>query len=113
VETKNKKHRKGIVYSTDPSFVYDYGNKSISGTLPPEEQRLRIILDTKGRQGKVATLIKGFVGKERDIEQLAKTIKTRCGTGGTVKDGDVIIQGDMRDRISEVLAELGYCWKAS
>jgi translation initiation factor 1 len=113
VGTKNKKHRKGIVYSTDPSFIYDYGDKPISGTVPPEEQCLRIILDTKGRQGKVATLIKGFVGKERDIEQLAKTIKTRCGTGGTVKDGDVIIQGDMRDRISDVLKELGYCWKAS
>jgi translation initiation factor 1 len=113
VETKNKKHRKGIVYSTDPSFIYDYGDKPISGTLLPEEQRLRIIIDTKGRQGKVATVIKGFIGNKRDIEQLAKTIKTRCGTGGTVKDGDVIIQGDMRDRIRDVLEDLGYGWKAS
>ncbi len=108
MEARGKKHRRGIVYSTDPDFVYDYGTRPLAKTLPPCEQRLRILIDAKGRSGKIATVIKGFVGSDDDREALSRDIKTRCGTGGTVKAGDIIIQGDMRERIKDVLTDLGY-----
>jgi translation initiation factor 1 len=107
----NKKHRNGIVYSTDPDFNYDHGEEEEVETLPLHEQQLKVILDTKRRRGKAVTLIRGFVGSSADLKTLSKTIKIKCGTGGSVKDGEIVVQGDVRDRVVEVLAGLGYRYK--
>jgi translation initiation factor 1 len=107
-----KKRPKGIVYSTNPEFQYDYENKREPDTLLPEEQDLRVHLQSlKGN--KKLTLIKGFVGREEDMQALGKKLKTACGVGGNVKDGDILIQGDKRDRIMDLLKEYGYRAKKS
>lgn len=105
---KNKKNRKGVVFSTDPDFEYNYENQEAPNTLPPAEQRLRVHIDRKQRAGKEVTLITGFVGAEDDMKALGKTLKQKCGVGGSVKDGEIIIQGDHRDFVVDLLKKEGY-----
>jgi translation initiation factor 1 len=105
---KNKKSRKGIVYSTDPEFQYRYEETGETTTLPPSQQTLTILMDKKGRGGKTVTLISGFTGSENDLKHLGKTLKTLCGTGGSTKERDILIQGNFREKISDHLQKLGY-----
>ncbi len=105
---KNKNTKGGIVYSTNPDFTFDTGNEEELTTPVPNQQDLRIMLDKKSRAGKKVTLITGFIGKNEDIKSLGNLLKTKCGVGGTVKDGEILIQGDFRDRILNLLVEMGY-----
>lgn len=98
----------GLVYSTASGFKPYTGEEEEMDTLAPSQQDLRIWLDTKSRAGKPVSLIRGFIGKTSDLEQLGKTLKTKCGVGGTVKDGEILIQGDFRDKILKILLDLGY-----
>ncbi len=97
--SKNKKIPVGIVYSTNQEFEYSFDNEEIAETLPPEKQKLKIQLDKKSRAGKQVTLITGFIGNEADVENLSKKLKNLCGCGGSVKDGEILIQGDVRDKV--------------
>lgn len=107
------KARLGMVYSTNPDFQYQTDEEPEAETLPPAQQDLRVWLDRKHRAGKVATLVKGFVGREEDLQILAKLLKTKCGVGGSAKEGEILIQGDHRDRVVELLLKEGYkCKKA-
>lgn len=103
---KNKKIIGDIMYSTNPDFEYEV-EQDIE-TLPPSGQDLRIWLDRKHRGGKQATLIKGFIGADDDLKDLAKILKTKCGVGGSSKEGEIIIQGDFRDKVLDILKGLGY-----
>ena len=103
------RNRSGIVYSTDPDFVYRYdGVDEEAETLPPAQQQLRVQLDRRNRGGKVVTLVTGFRGTADDLEELCRQLKAKCGTGGSAKDGDILIQGDFRDRVLALLAAAGY-----
>jgi translation initiation factor 1 len=104
----DRKERLGIVYSTDPDFNFQQEEPGHTETPPPEKQNLRVQLDKKQRKGKTVTLITGFSGKEEDLQILARMLKTRCGVGGTAKDGEILIQGDFRNKIMDILKELGY-----
>lgn len=104
----NKKGRINIVYSTNPDFNYQYEPEEVQTTLPPEKQNLRVTLDSKQRAGKTVTLIQGFVGTEEDLKELAKLLKNKCGVGGSVKDGQIIIQGAFKDKITALLQENHY-----
>jgi translation initiation factor 1 len=105
----NWKKRDGIVYSTNENFEYTTNDPAEEpDTLKPEEQKLTVRLDTSNRKGKQVTLVQGFTGKTGDLEDLAKVIKTKCSVGGSVKDREVIIQGDLRVKITELLLSLGY-----
>lgn len=108
----SKKHQSrpdGLAYSTNKAFFDDYQEESYSATtLPKNQQKLRVSLDTKQRAGKVVTLVSGFVGTEADLEALGKLLKTKCGTGGSVKDGLVMVQGDYKQKIIGWLLEWGY-----
>jgi len=97
---KNKPDSRGFVYSTDPDFSFERENE-YSETLLPAQQKLKLSLDTKQRAGKAVTLIEGFVGKEEDLMELGKKLKSFCGTGGSVKDGEIIIQGDQREKVMQ------------
>lgn len=101
------KNKKNIVYSTNPDFEYDDEEQELE-TLPPEEQLLYVSIDRKKRKGKEVTLIEGFEGTDDDLKTLAKVLKSSCGVGGTAKDGEILIQGDFRDKIMDILAEKGY-----
>jgi translation initiation factor 1 len=105
---KSSKKRTGVVYSTNPDFNYKTDGHPDMETLPPEQQNLRIWLDKKQRKGKVVTLITGFVGKQDDLDDLGKTLKSRLGTGGAAKDGEILIQGDFRDKVIDILSASGY-----
>lgn len=107
------KERLGVVYSTNPDFKYETPVEEEDETLPPARQNLRVGIDRRNRGGKQVTLISGFVGREEDLAALAKTLKTRCGVGGAAKDGEILIQGDFRDRIVQLLTTLGYKAKRS
>lgn len=102
------KERLGMVYSTNPDFTYDYGEAEEAETLASAEQKLRVWRDTKGRGGKVATIVRGFVGSTDDLQNLGRLLKQSCGVGGSVKDGEIIIQGDHRDRVTALLLQKGY-----
>ncbi len=102
------KSRLGMVYSTDPGFKYKTEERTAANTLPPEKQNLRVSLDRKKRGGKQVTLITGFAGSDDDLATLAKTLKTRLGVGGAAKEGEIIVQGDWRDRVVELLQAQGY-----
>lgn len=102
------KSRLGMVYSTDPDYRYTTGEDEAAETLPPARQDLRVWLDRKHRAGKQATLVKGFVGSDADLKTLATLLKSRCGVGGSAKDGEIIIQGDFRDRVVDILLKEGY-----
>lgn len=105
--SKKKADSRGFIYSTDPDFHFEAENQSIE-SLAPAQQKLRIRLDTKRRAGKAVTLIEGFIGKEEDLAEMEKKIKTFCGTGGSAKDGEIIIQGDQRDKVMQWLVKNGY-----
>lgn len=103
-----KKKPEGVVYSTNPNFSYNYNETPEEETLPPSRQDLRVMIDRKQRAGKTVTLVTGFKGKWDDLEKLGKELKTKCGTGGSVKEGEIIIQGDFRERIMDILIKAGY-----
>jgi translation initiation factor 1 len=102
------KNREGVVYSTNNDFSYEYNQEEESETMPPQQQNLKVQLDKSMRAGKQVTLVTGFVGKTGDIEILGKMLKTKCGVGGSVKDREIIIQGDHRDKIVQILVKEGY-----
>lgn len=102
-----KKKSEGIVYSTNPDFNYRQ-EESDEETLKPGQQELRVWLEKNHRGGKVVTLIKGFDGKESDLVELGRKLKTQCGTGGSVKDGEILLQGDHRDKVLQTLTNAGY-----
>lgn len=102
------KRRLGVVYSTNPDFQYVQESEAEEETLPPAAQRLVLRLERKGRAGKQVTLVQGFVGTAEDLLELARVLKSKCGTGGSVEDGEIIIQGDFRDRLLTLLQSLGY-----
>jgi translation initiation factor 1 len=102
------KKREGIVYSTNPDFVFDSGSAEQDITLPPARQQLYVWLDSKARKGKTVTLIKGFIGNPADLEKLATALKKYCGTGGSVKEGVVVIQGNFREKVMAFLADKGF-----
>ena len=104
---KSKPDNRGFVYSTDPNFKFEEEQKNTI-ELPPAVQKLRIRLDTKQRAGKAVTLVEGFLGKEQDLEDLGKKLKGYCGTGGSAKDGEIIVQGDQRDKVLQWLLKNGY-----
>jgi translation initiation factor 1 len=104
---KKKPDDRGFVYSTDPNFQFESSDEQ-SATLEPKAQVLRIRLETKHRAGKAATIVAGFIGKVEDLEDLAKKLKNFCGTGGSAKDGEIIIQGDQREKILQWLKKNGY-----
>lgn len=105
-----KKHSSsnGIVYSTDPNFSYPEEERQDQDTLPAAQQQLKVKLDTKQRAGKTVTVVDGFIGKDEDLEKLGKELKTKCGTGGSVKDGLILIQGDYREKVVKWLGDWGY-----
>ena len=105
---KNKNDKYGFVYSTDPNFQFESEEEQNAGALPAKQQKLRIRLDTKHRGGKAVTLVEGFIGKEEDLEDLGKKLKNYCGTGGSAKDGEIIIQGDQREKVLQWLQKNGY-----
>lgn len=105
---KNKKNRVGIVYSTDPDYDYRYEQEQQEEEIPADQQKLRVLLDRKKRKGKEVSLITGFVGPEDRLKEIGKMLKTKCGVGGSVKEGEILIQGDHRDRIVELLKEEGF-----
>lgn len=102
------KARLGVVFSTNPNFNYNTEAEEVTETLAPEKQNLRVWLDRNHRGGKTVTLVKGFVGSEEELKELAKVLKNRCGVGGSAKDGEIIIQGAHRERVLEILLEKGY-----
>jgi translation initiation factor 1 len=103
-----KKSTGGIVFSTDPDFKKDEDIPEHIETITPAQQKLRIRLDTKQRAGKAVTLVQDFRGSEEDLEELGKKLKTFCGTGGSVKDGEIIVQGDNRDKVLNWLNKNGF-----
>jgi translation initiation factor 1 len=102
------KKRDGVVYSTSSDFEFSYTQNEDAQTLPPQQQNLKVQLDKSMRAGKQVTLVTGFVGTGDDLETLGKLLKSKCGVGGSVKDGEVIIQGDHRDKIVQILQKEGY-----
>ncbi|HIZ87484.1 MAG TPA: translation initiation factor [Candidatus Coprenecus pullistercoris] len=100
-----------LVYSTNPDFNLSSEEESRVETLPPSKQKLTVYLDRRNRGGKSVTLVKGFAGNEEDLAELGRRLKSRCGTGGSVKDGEILIQGDCRDKVTAVLTQMGYVAK--
>lgn len=102
------KQRLNIVYSTNPDMQYDTDEEDSVETLPPEKQKLKIMLDRKNRKGKEVTLVTDFVGSDDDLKDLARLLKTKCGVGGSARSGEILIQGDFRQKIKDLLISLGY-----
>ena len=108
MKSNDWKDRLNVVFSTNPDFIYETTEEDEPDTLPKNRQKLRIFMEKKGRGGKTVTLIKGFVGTEEDLKELGKLLKTKCGVGGSVKEGEIIIQGDFKQRITDLLKSEGY-----
>ena len=106
--SKKKEQETRLVYSTDPNFRLDENGQPEQDTIPPSQQKLKVRIDTKQRAGKSVTIVEGFVGRKQDVEDLGKKLKTYSGTGGSVKDRVVIIQGDQQDKIMQWLNKNGY-----
>lgn len=104
----SKKNRVNIVYSTNPNFGYETEPEDSQDTLPISQQKLYVSIDKKSRAGKEVTLVEGFVGTDDDLKELGKLLKSKCGVGGTVKDGEILIQGNFRDKIMQILEKEGY-----
>ena len=104
----DRKKRIGVVYSTNPDYEYSDDSQEESDTLPKNQQKLRLNMERAGRGGKTVTFVKGFVGSDEDINALCKLLKQKCGVGGSVKEGEIIIQGDHRQRLVEILKKEGY-----
>jgi len=104
---KNKPDSRGFVYSTDPGFQFE-PQQNNTETLPPAQQKLKVRLDTKHRAGKAVTLVEGFAGTDDDLQDLGKKLKSFCGTGGSAKDGEIIVQGDQREKVLQWLLKSGY-----
>ncbi|WP_273165269.1 translation initiation factor [Bacteroides fluxus] len=102
------KERLNVVYSTNPDYNYEMEDDEEQTTLPAAQQRLRVQLDRKNRGGKVVTLITGFVGTDSDMKELGKLLKSKCGVGGSAKDGEIIVQGDFKQKVLELLKKEGY-----
>lgn len=107
MSNKNKK-KQGIVYSTNPDYEYQDEEQFEQDTLPPQQQKLRVMLDKKNRGGKAVTLVTGFIGSDDDVNALGKKLKGLCGSGGSVKDGEILVQGDHRDKVLKWLLDNGY-----
>lgn len=107
------KKRDGVVYSTSDEFEFNQETQDSSQSLPPAQQNLKVLLDKKSRAGKQVTLVDGFVGSDEDLKELGKMLKTKCGVGGSAKDGEILIQGDHRDKVLQVLVQAGYKAKKS
>ena len=105
---KKDQRRQGVVYSTNPDFDYQSTEPGEAATLPPQQQQLRVQLDKKQRGGKQVTLVTGFVGTEADLQTLGKLLKAKCGVGGSAKDGEIVVQGDFRAKVLELLLKEGY-----
>ena len=106
--SKKNKQLINVVYSTNPNFSYESESDEEQETLPKNQQKLYVSIDRKQRGGKDVTLIEGFVGTEDDLKELGKTLKSKCGVGGSVKDGEILIQGDLRDKVHDLLLKDGY-----
>ncbi len=104
----SKKKRVNVVYSTNPDFRYDHDEDEAFETLDPKDQLLYVSIDRKQRKGKEVTLVEGFVGSNDDLKDLGKTIKSKCGTGGSVKDREILIQGSFKDKVVDILLSMGY-----
>ena len=104
---KHRSDNNGTVYSTNPDFVFDYGEEE-AVTIDPAKQNLRVMLDKKQRAGKKVTLITGFQGSDYDLAVLGKELKSACGVGGSVKDGEILLQGDFREKVLGILLQKGY-----
>ncbi len=104
---RKKKDNRGFVFSTDPDFEFDHSEEEVE-TLEPSKQLLRLFIDRKSRKGKEVTLVKGFIGSDDDLKDLGKFLKSKCGVGGSVKDGEILIQGNHRDKILDLLVKEGY-----
>lgn len=102
------KDRLGVVFSTNSDFQYQRSEAEQADTLPPQQQTLHVLLDKKQRGGKKVTLVSGFVGKEDDLKELGKRLKTACGVGGSTKDGEILVQGDFRQKVADILTKAGY-----
>lgn len=107
------KKRDGVVYSTSDNFEFQTEDDETQETLAANQQNLKVMLDKKARAGKKVTLIDGFVGSDDDLKELGKMLKSKCGVGGSAKDGEILIQGDHRDKVVQVLAAAGYKAKKS
>ncbi|MCO4815366.1 MAG: translation initiation factor [Flavobacteriales bacterium] len=106
-----KKKKINVVYSTNPDFEYDFNESEESETLDASEQSLYVSIDRKKRAGKEVTLVEGFVGQSEDLKALAKVLKSKCGVGGSVKDGEILIQGNFKEKVYNLLKDLGYSVK--
>ena len=104
---KENNNRVNVVYSTNPNFIYQNEEEQTQVTLPPQQQNLKLFLDKIGG-GKAVTRISGFIGTEADLNDLAKTLKQKCGVGGNAKDGNILIQGDNRDKLLDLLLKANY-----